>query len=546
MGTLCSKSDKDDRVHPPRPVASVVQHTSPRAQIPGLVTPAVSTPLDSVAKAKSPVDNTFRISRLHADLISAGLKSGKIDFIELSSIVGTGTVAVDEDEPATVGGNDEETSSSALLETTLRSGAEPHDGEHPRAADAGPASSPSPDSATLPSPSQPQLSGSKVRQASSASEPVRSDHGPDPSSPDKGKKNLDNAAVPPIEPHLGQGRALPTEIPTNAQTAKDESRRVNRAPYSSRILLGHEGPVFSTAFCAEGSRLVSGSDDKTVRIWDPSTNQVEKIIEFHMDTVRAVAVSQGDNTLASASWDETVRVWDLDTTQSSQHREPSKTFLPHAKIMTVAFSSDGRYLAAGAQDNIVRVWDVRAGDWKLELRGHDGIVASVAFSPDGRYIASGSHDMTARIWDSEGGRHVATLDAHAGCVHAVAFSPNSARLASGSADKTVNVWRTTRGMQLRWMRRLRGHTDLVWSVAFSRQGDRLASGSADKTIAVWNLVTGQRIHVLRGHEDTVFSVAFSPCAYQLASASRDKTLRLWDIEDDSQLPYSTDKIRPTQ
>ncbi len=325
-------------------------------------------------------------------------------------------------------------------------------------------------------------------------------------------------------------RLAPPNKPTSA--GHGSSRRVAHHVPKRRVLRGHGGPVFAVSFSGDGNLLLSGSGDRTVRLWDLSTGQIQKTIALHLDTVRAVVVSADGSMLVSASLDETIRLWDL-TAPTTSLWVPLKTLLSRAKVMSVAFSSDGRYLASGAQDNLVRVWDARTGDLKLELQGHDGVVASVALSPDSRYIASGSHDMTIRIWDLEGGL-VDTLCDHTSCVHAVAFSPCGSRLASGSADKGVILWNTTPGVKIKRLLSLSGHTDFVWSVVFNSMGDRVASGAGDKTIMVWDVATGRRLHVFRGHEDAVVSVAFSPTAYQIASASRDRTVRIWDVEDDSQ------------
>jgi WD40 repeat protein len=121
-------------------------------------------------------------------------------------------------------------------------------------------------------------------------------------------------------------------------------------------LTGHEYSVNSVAFSPDGRRIVSGSNDETIRIWDALT----------MEQIGSPLTGHGN--------------W----------------------VTSVAFSPDGRRIISGSVDKTIRIWDAS----KMEqicspLTGHEGWVTSVAFSPDGRRIVSGSHDKTIRIWDAQ-------------------------------------------------------------------------------------------------------------------------------------------------
>jgi WD40 repeat protein len=117
-------------------------------------------------------------------------------------------------------------------------------------------------------------------------------------------------------------------------------------------LKGHTNTVNSVAFSSDGTQIVSGSVDNSVRVWDASTGVELKELKGH------------------TSW-----------------------------VYSVAFSSDGTRIVSGSSDNSVRVWDVSTGVELKELKGHTHRVNSVAFSSDGTRIVSGSSDNSVRVWD---------------------------------------------------------------------------------------------------------------------------------------------------
>ncbi|KAI9782132.1 MAG: hypothetical protein M1839_005479 [Geoglossum umbratile] len=283
----------------------------------------------------------------------------------------------------------------------------------------------------------------------------------------------------------------------------------------------HSGWVGTVVFSPDGNKLVSGSDDRTIRVWNVVTGQAEQTLKGHSGWVTRVIFSPDGSKLVSASNDSTIRIWNVTSGHVEQILESHSGW-----VASVAFSPDGRKLASGAEDKTVQIWNFVKGQAEQTLKGHSDAVHSVAFSPDGSKLASASHDRTIRVWSVVTGHAEQILEGHSGWVLCVVFSPDGRKLASASEDKTVRLWKVATGQAEQI---LTGHSVLVSSVVFSPDGSKLASASADRTVRVWNINTGKHERILEGHSNWVTGVAFSPDGSKLASASDDRTVRMWNI-----------------
>jgi hypothetical protein len=201
------------------------------------------------------------------------------------------------------------------------------------------------------------------------------------------------------------------------------------------------------SYSPDGTRIVSGGKDKTVRIWNADTGAEVFTLRGHGDSplladfspVSSVAFSPDGKLVASGSYDYTVKIWKVETGTEVM------TMDKHSSLVSdVTFSPDGKRFASASSDGTIRVCDVATGGELQVIRGHEGEVLSVAFSPDGKRIVSGSKDETVRIWDAETGLEITMLRI-GGMIWGLSFSPDGNTLATTSEKVrgtgcTITLW----------------------------------------------------------------------------------------------------------
>jgi WD40 repeat protein len=173
--------------------------------------------------------------------------------------------------------------------------------------------------------------------------------------------------------------------------------------------------VLSAAFSSDGTRIVSGSEDKSVRVWDASTGAELKVLNGHTGSVWSAAFSIDGTCIVSGSDDKSVWVWDALTGAELKVLNGDTE-----GVLSAAFSSDGTRIVSGSLDKSVRVWDASTGAELKVLNGHMEPVLSAAFSSDGTRIVSGSSDKSVRVWDASTGAELKVPNLHTSSSNSIA------------------------------------------------------------------------------------------------------------------------------
>ncbi|CAE6441989.1 unnamed protein product [Rhizoctonia solani] len=205
----------------------------------------------------------------------------------------------------------------------------------------------------------------------------------------------------------------------------------------------------SIAF-SPGAKLIASGCARSLSNYDSSANSVQlwdvqkripasDPFKGHTDTVRSVGFSPDGSRVVSGSHDKTIRVWDVERGITMLGPLEGHT----GWVRSTAFSPDGSQIVSCSFDCTLRLWDIRSGGMISEpYEGHRGFINSVAFSPCGTYVVSGGKDKTVRLWDVRNGGQVQLYEGHTDRVYSVTFSPCGQYIASGSRDCKVIIRKT--------------------------------------------------------------------------------------------------------
>lgn len=328
----------------------------------------------------------------------------------------------------------------------------------------------------------------------------------------------------------------------------------------SNRLSDHRAAVLAMDYNADGSLLVSGSADKTIKIWSgdgglvATLGQVGPINKGHTEEVNTVVFSPDDQLIVSGSTDKSMKLWRRDREGNYQFAMTihgcfdNRSCDRHTDgINDIVFSPDGQWFASASEDGSIKLWSLQ-GDYLGTVGAadpdsqHQAAVNDVVFSPKGDRLISASDDKTIKIWQKDPTTGAFTLqttiagcdtgsicDGHKDNVKGVAISPDGKLIVSASDDKTVKMWNSDGTLR----HTLVGHLDEVEAVAIDNiagQGKMIASVSRDKTIRLWDF-NGSLISTLPGHKARIYDVVFKPNQMAIASASRDKTIKLWQLDN---------------
>ncbi|XP_010145937.1 PREDICTED: F-box/WD repeat-containing protein 7-like [Eurypyga helias] len=332
---------------------------------------------------------------------------------------------------------------------------------------------------------------------------------------------------------------------------------------SPKVLKGHDDHVITCLqFC--GNRIVSGSDDNTLKVWSAVTGKCLRTLVGHTGGVWSSQMR--DNIIISGSTDRTLKVWNAET------GECIHTLYGHTSTVRCMHLHEKR-VVSGSRDATLRVWDIETGQCLHVLMGHVAAVRCVQY--DGRRVVSGAYDFMVKVWDPETETCLHTLQGHTNRVYSLQkhdacgreaactgqslsmarvprsplFDHRDVRFLQQETALTMDHPLGRKGGRLSWAEFLPRNTVSEGDLPFSQfDGVHVVSGSLDTSIRVWDVETGNCIHTLTGHQSltthdrTFWFPLAGPNKHQSAvtclqfnknfviTSSDDGTVKLWDLK----------------
>ena len=342
-----------------------------------------------------------------------------------------------------------------------------------------------------------------------------------------------------------------------------------------RTFAGHTGTVNAVAITPDGRRFVSGSSDKTLKVWDLHAEQEVFTLSGHTNSVESIAITPDGKKVVSGCWDRTLKIWDLQTGQELFSLNDD-----NGGIEYICISPNGKRLISGSWGKIRQVWDLETGEKVFNFAVATGMKnEAIAFTPDSRKLIFGSDDKNIKvcnletgeellsfgedrglraiaaisnqrlisiswnhtqIWDLETGAELFNHKNHSDWIAAVAFTPDRKRIITGpyeGQDKgSFKVWHLETGDELLKLNGYIQYTNHpLYLLVVTPDSKKAIANASERSLKIWDLSTGQELINLIGHTDTITDAALHPSSKFVISASKDNTLKLWNLEPKEQL-----------
>ena len=260
-----------------------------------------------------------------------------------------------------------------------------------------------------------------------------------------------------------------------------------------KILTGHTDPAYAAVYSADGTKLVTASFDKTLRLWDLNSATTLRTMSGHTGLVLCAALSKDGSRLVSGSLDNSIRLWDVPVAK------PNLSHQANAGTTSLAINVDGTQWLTGGADKVLRIWNAADRALVKEIGGLPHPIVKVAFRADKQQIAAADAAGFVRLFNPADGASQGVFGAHTVEITGLGYPPNNAWIMTSGVDGLVKRFPNQGPPQ----KVAAGHADIIRALKVNPNNSMVATGSNDKTCRLWNNGNQQPLRNLDGHTAAV-------------------------------------------
>lgn len=281
---------------------------------------------------------------------------------------------------------------------------------------------------------------------------------------------------------------------------------------------GHKAPVLSVRFSASGKYCMSTSQDKSVRLWNPTSGLCIKEYKGpHNHEVNDVAITEDNSRFVTVGGDKMGFLWDV-----ASGRVLRKFTGHDRKINAVAFNSTETVCLTASHDKTVRIWDLKArSNTPIQVLS-DATDSVLCLCVSDAQIYTGSVDGGVRRYDLRAGQ--LTMDHLLQPVSCLSLSGDGNCILASTLDNSIRLLEKESGAELAKYEDHKNKNFKIGSTLDSSDS-YVVSGSEDSQIYFWELVDAKLLRSLQGHRGPVMCVRFFE--EMLVTSGSDGTLKVW-------------------
>ncbi len=317
--------------------------------------------------------------------------------------------------------------------------------------------------------------------------------------------------------------------------SNDGTVRVWDAETGENLLkLSGQGAISTAIFSQNGQYIYSGGDDYLIWIWDSQTGAELDILEGHQDRITALALTPDGKKMISISSDGSLIVWKIESNINI-----SKILIlsiDSSELLALAVHPKKPLVVVGASDNTLRLWNIETQKLLAKWPGHERTIRSLAFDSEGKILASVGNDSLVKLWDIDTQQNLINFTGHSSNVSSISYLPAQTNIPvkaapgqygqwiSGGQDNKVRIWQSSGTLdrileQVRWQ---------VSSLSLRPNGQQLVVGAEDGSISIWDIKNFQENYILAGPKAPITQILMSEDKSLAVTSSEDSCIYIWE------------------